>query len=546
VKAEARLLLAMLAVTACGHGSKPSPAPSPVPSLTRAASAPVAASGLDSTGRVPRDTIARLDSVRVSIDEVMNRAQDVFGDTAGLRHADSVTAPVADEPSWDIDVRSYATHERVAHYVEVFRGRARDVFIEWLERGSRYEPMIRAKFRAANIPEDMYYLGLVESGFDPNAYSRAAAVGMWQFMSSTARGSGLRVDWWVDDRRDPVRSTDAAVKFLGFLREQFGSLYLAAAAYNGGPGRVSRGLTRYASDLDGTTGDDRFFALADKDYLRGETKNYVPQLIAAALIAKAPEKYGVSYHKQPPFVYDSVMVAASTPLPAVAKATGATVTEIRQLNPRVLRGVTPPDARFQLRVPLGSGAAFDSLMAAFPESDRVAYRREVAKKGQTMASLANLRGISARQLAWYNPKLEKLKSGRLRAGQTVLVPTRAVADAAVDVPDPAIEIWGSGSRSARGARTHLVHRGETLGSVAKKYDTSISTLVRLNGLKKRVIYPGQTIIVRAAPRSSARTASAKGKASTTASHNGSSEKPVTAAPKKSGGPRIAEKATVSR
>ena len=178
----------------------------------------------------------------------------------------------------------------------MFSGRSRERIADRLERGSRYEPMIRAKMKAGGLPEDMYYLALVESGFDPHAYSRAAAVGMWQFMTSTARGMGMRVDWWVDERRDPVRSTAAAVRFLRGLRDQFGSLYLAAAAYNGGPGRVSRGLARYADDLENTAGDDAFFVLAEKDYLRNETREYVPQLIAAALIAKEPTRYGMTIH----------------------------------------------------------------------------------------------------------------------------------------------------------------------------------------------------------------------------------------------------------
>jgi membrane-bound lytic murein transglycosylase D len=152
--------------------------------------------------------------------------------------------------------------------------------------------MIRAKMRDGGLPEDMYYLGLVESGWDPNAYSKAAAGGMWQFMTTTARDMGMRVDWWVDERRDPVRSTAGAVRFIKDLKEQFGSLYLAAAAYDGGPGRIARGLSRYADAFEGTTGDDLFFALADKNYLRAETREYVPQLIAAALVGKEPERYG--------------------------------------------------------------------------------------------------------------------------------------------------------------------------------------------------------------------------------------------------------------
>src|SRR5258708_21210331 len=129
---------------------------------------------------------------------------------------------------------------------------------------------------------------------------------MWQFMASTGRGMGLRVDWWVDERRDPVKSTKAAVEFIRGLRDQFGSIYLAAAAYNGGPGRIARGLTRYADDLDGTAGDDLFFALADKKVLKNETREYVPQIIAAALIAKNPTRYGMKITADPPDAYNSL------------------------------------------------------------------------------------------------------------------------------------------------------------------------------------------------------------------------------------------------
>ena len=165
-------------------------------------------------------------------------------------------------------MKEYLSHDRVDFYVRRFTGSQRPTINMWMQRGLRYEPMIRKTFRQAGIPEDMYYLGLVESGFDQHAYSRAAAVGMWQFMTATARGVGLRVDWWVDERRDPVRSTKAAARFLSYLQDQFGSMYLAAAAYNGGPARVSRGLTRYASNVGDSEGDDQFFALAGTRALR--------------------------------------------------------------------------------------------------------------------------------------------------------------------------------------------------------------------------------------------------------------------------------------
>jgi membrane-bound lytic murein transglycosylase D len=314
---------------------------------------------------------------------------------------------------------------------------------------------------------------------------------MWQFMTTTAKGTGLRVDWWVDQRRDPVASTDAAVKFLGWLRDQFGSLYLAAAAYNGGPGRVSRGLTRYADDLNGAEGDDVFFALADTKYLHAETRDYVPKLIAAALVAKDPSRYGLDVEVRPPFTYDSVRVAKATSLPAVAAAVEIPVEEIVALNPHVLRGVTPLTDSFTVRLPVGTAERFDSGYAALPDSIRQAFRKLTSRKGDTRATLAKRGGITASQLSAYNRALRVAQSGAVVSGQTVLIPTRAVLAAARSVPDPSVERYGS-SRA-----THVVRKGESLGVIARRYKTSVETLKRLNGLKKTVIYPGQVIVVRA-------------------------------------------------
>ncbi|MEJ7810174.1 MAG: LysM peptidoglycan-binding domain-containing protein [Gemmatimonadaceae bacterium] len=431
----------------------------------------------------------------------------LFGDSVA---SDSAATP--EGPSWDIDVRSYEAKERVAYYVRLFQNPAREHFAQWVGRGGRYDAMIRAKFRAAGLPEDMTYLALIESGYSPHAYSRAAAVGMWQFMTATAKGTGLRVDWWVDERRDPVRSTDAAIKLLGWLKDQFGSLYLAAAAYNGGSGRVSRGLSRYADDLQGASGDDRFFALAEKDYLRAETRDYVPKLIAAALVAKEPARYGLTVTYLPPLAYDTVRVGPATPLAAIAKAADASVVEIVELNSYVLRGVTPPRDSLLVRVPVGKATEFRARYLALPESERVAFQRATTGKADTKAGLASRYGLSAKQLGWYNPKLGASKRGRLSPGQTVLVPTRAVVAAALDVPDPAVERYGS-SRS-RSMATHVVRSGESMGAIAKRYRTTVAELKRINGLKKSVIYPGQVIAVRrsAAARSSRATTSSGSKA----------------------------------
>ncbi|MEO7998025.1 MAG: transglycosylase SLT domain-containing protein [Gemmatimonadaceae bacterium] len=371
------------------------------------------------------------DTAVIKSAEVARTVVGVFGDTASI--APLIDAIPSSGPTWDIDVRSYEGQERVAFYVNLFTQSSRNRFQEKLRQGTRYEPMIRAKLKAGGIPEDMMYLAMVESGYDPNAYSSAAAVGMWQFMSTTARDVGLRVDWWVDERRDPARSTDAAIRFLRDLQNQFGSLYLAAAAYNGGPGRVSRGLTRFAEEMEGTNGEDRFFALAEHDYLRSETKNYVPQIIAAALVGKEPVRYGFAYDTLTQYQYDSVEVAAGTPLAAVAVASAAELGAIKELNPAVLRGMVPPTGPMWVRVPLnGTVAATDipAALAALPDDERNGYRTTKTAGTESSASIAAKAGITAKQLSWYNPGLKSTKKGKLLAGQVVRVPTFATVAAA--------------------------------------------------------------------------------------------------------------------
>ncbi|MFN2398602.1 MAG: transglycosylase SLT domain-containing protein [Gemmatimonadaceae bacterium] len=519
-------LLVLAATIAACRASSPPAVPTAAPVATPQADAgsrdgsPSRAPVSDSSKLarvVASDSAPADDTIEVASHEVTREAIAIFGDSVATidsvpdsaDHApppDSLDEePAAPAPTtWDIDVRSYETHRRVAYYMERFTGSAKDRFGMQITRGSQYEPMIRAKLRKAGLPEDLTYLALIESGYDAHAYSRAAAVGIWQFMTATAKGVGLRVDWWIDERRDPVRSTDGAIKYLGWLNDRFGSLYLAAAAYNGGAGRVGRGLRRYAGALRETTGDDAFFALAEKDYLRAETRDYVPKLIAAALVAKEPQRYGIDIDPLPPFAHDSICVGASTPLLAVAKASGATLAEIRHLNPQVLRGVTPPHDSVLLRLPAGKADGFRDSYAELPAEDRAAYSRITTRKNESLAALAGRARVSAKTLGWYNRGLKRTKRGRLIGGQVVLVPSPDVVAAALDVPDPAIERYG---RSSGRTSTHVVRRGESLSSIAKKYRTNVATLKRLNGLRKTVIHPGQVILVK-------RTVASKGKKAT--------------------------------
>jgi membrane-bound lytic murein transglycosylase D len=358
---------------------------------------------------------------------------------AAIMSADTSAAIPPPPIAWDLDVESNSTRTRVTYFADVFSGRVRDAFQLALSRQTRFAPVIGERLRAGGLPQDLTYLALVESWYNPHAYSKAAAVGMWQFMAGTARGVGLRVDWWIDERRDPVRSTEGAVKLLTSLHEDFGSFFLAAAAYNGGSGRVSRGLTQFATRIEPFEGEDKFFALSDTRYLRPETRDYVPKMIAAALVAKQPDRYGLHVDSLPPFVYDSVSSPPGASLAAIAAAAPTDIATVLDLNPHILRGMVPPGESKWVRVPPGTAEGFEARYAALDSADRVAYRTVVAKKGDSMTSIARKHRLTAKQLNWYNPKAMRLKSGNLVPGQSIMVPTIAVAAAARDVPNPSIE-----------------------------------------------------------------------------------------------------------
>ncbi len=496
VGATATLPIATANTPAVTTTRSDSASPVAPPSIPRAPTAATQAGAVADTttmlqsGRSAPAQLSAADSVHVTSTEVSRRELDIFGDSLPARVTDAPAAAAA--PSWDMEVQSYESVSRVRHFVQLFSGPAKEHIASRLEKGSRYEPMIRAKMRDGGLPEDMYYLALVESGFDPNAYSKAAAVGMWQFMTSTARDMGMRVDWWIDERRDPVRSTRAAVRFIRGMKEQFGSLYLAAAAYDGGPGRIARGLSRYAGDLEGTSGDDAFFVLADKSYLRKETRDYVPQLIAAALIGKDPHRYGMEVKTQPPFVYDSVRLGPGLPLATVAKVSGCSVAAIRELNPHILRGITPPKDSILVRVPVGSADGFIDRLMVLPRSERIGLRSVRLDKPVHVELLAKREGTGPKDIELFNPKLKRSKkTGRILPGQTILIPSPEVAAAALAVPDPSLELYpGSRFRSV-----HVVRRGETLSGIALHYHTTVKSLMTLNGLHKPMIFPGQELVV---------------------------------------------------
>ena len=239
---------------------------------------------------------------------------------------------------------------RVEKWMRRFMTDQKRTFEIFLGREGIYADMIRGKLRDRGMPEDLLYLAMIESGFSARATSRVSAAGVWQFMSPTAREYGLRVDRYVDERRDPVKATDAALDYLEYLHGKYDSWYLAAAAYNAGPGRVDRILKRHAQ---GRKGDEAIY-WEIIDHLPRETRDYVPKLLAAKALASQAERYGFNVERKAPYEYDRVWVPGGTALGEVASAIDVDTGLRKDLNPHLVRGVTPPGSSFALRVPKGS------------------------------------------------------------------------------------------------------------------------------------------------------------------------------------------------
>ncbi len=403
-------------------------------------------------------------------------------------------AASAEGPTFDIDVESFAGRSRVLYYMNFFQVDARDRFAIWLGRLPRYEGLIRSRFKSYGIPEDLVYLALIESGYSNTAVSRARAVGMWQFMPFTARRYGLQVDQWVDERRDPFKATDAAARHLLSLDSMFGSWYLAAAAYNGGTGRVMRGIRRLPGEPDSLT-DETFFALSDRRYLRRETRDYVPKLIAAALIAKDPGRYGFDEGTVlDPLAYDEVTVPDATGLDVLARLADTTTAALLELNPQYFRGVTPPRREAIVRVPRGAGTIVAQRYAELPASERVNFLEHRVASGETLSEIGQRYRVSVDLLQAANPGV---RARTLKIGARLKIPVSAAARGVSHrpprrAPQPSV----AAPAPASAGTMHLVRPGETLWLLSQRYGVTIAELRRWNGLSvSDVLQAGQRLLV---------------------------------------------------
>jgi len=386
-------------------------------------------------------------------------------------------------------------NDEVAQYLAFFQGPGRRWFARWLERSHRYVPLFREILREHEMPEDLVYLAMIESGFIMHAKSWASAVGPWQFIEATGKRFDLNSNFWVDERQDPVKATHAAARFLKRLHAAWGDWYLAWAGYNAGPGRVSRAIAKY-----GTT--DFWELAATSDAFRKETQHYVPKLIAAALIAKHPESFGFhDLRPQEPLRWETVEIPDATDLSVIARAAGVSVEEITALNPELKRWATPPvlkgDSPYALRLPAGTKERFAVAYAAVKPSERFTYRSYQVQKGDTLGHIALMFSTSVEALMTAN----RLSSPRkLRIGQELVIPIPpGAAPRSAPPPRPASTRPPARAQAGSSAKPghHVLRAGETLGHVSIQYGASVEDLMRWNGIRDvRKVRAGQSLRVR--------------------------------------------------
>lgn len=306
-------------------------------------------------------------------------------------------------------------NEAVKKHVTLFSDKIKERFSLWLARSGKYLELMKGILKEQNVPEDMVFLPLIESGFNANAYSTARAVGCWQFIASTAKNYGLEINWWKDERKDPVKSTVAAANYLKDLYRMFGSWNLAMAAYNAGEGRILRALNKSKSD--------DYWALLDTRYIRDETKDYVPKFIAASMIANSPEDFGfnnLEYH--PPMNYDLATIITPVDLDIAAECAETSIEIIRELNPELRRWCTPPDMpEYILRIPPGKKDVFLENLSRVPEEKRVTVDTYIVKKGDTFKTVSKKTGVPVQAILDLND-MEKIMP--LKAGTKVDLPPK--------------------------------------------------------------------------------------------------------------------------
>ncbi|SDK46338.1 membrane-bound lytic murein transglycosylase D [Maridesulfovibrio ferrireducens] len=375
--------------------------------------------------------------------------------------------------------------KEVQQYFGYFTHKARKTFTRWLKRSEPFLPYIREVLSKNNIPEDLAMLPFAESGYNTMAYSRVGAAGMWQFMPYTGRHFGLRVDWWVDERRDPYKSTLAAAKYLNILHEMFGDWYLALAAYNAGEGKIGRALKK--------TGAEDFFDLTKKNHklsrkyrLRAETKNYVPKFIAISKIFKNLEPLGfekINWNNG--IKVETVKVPGGTDLLALAKACDMKWNDFHTYNPHFRRQVSPPDAAINAYLPLQVMVKASSYLESPRSRPFAGYKRYKIKRGDSWHRIAHNYRVPVAVLKSVNNR----KSNLIKPGQFIMIPGKGSTASLYTRQVTKTR------RTAQSRANYRVRKGDTLWDIASRYQVSVNTLKRSNGLRSSRLKIGQKLYI---------------------------------------------------
>jgi len=419
-------------------------------------------------------------------------------DAAATNEDDNIAALLEYDYARGFDI-PIVFNDAVKYNIQWFTGEKRKVFGNWLKRAKQYVPVIKEILRKNGMPEDLVYLAMIESGFNPKAYSTAKASGPWQFIYGTGERYGLKVNYWVDERRDPEKSTVAAAKYLRDLFNQFGCWYLAAAGYNAGERRIERAIEKH------NTND--FWELVKYNTLPRETREYIPRLIAAAIIAKDPERFGfgsITYDQ--PVQFAELKVPGGTPLSAVAKAASLDLDSVRSYNPEIIRGITPPNLELyaiKLPAPVDKEEFADNLKTAMSGQRKIksliTYK---VRKKDTIAKIAKRYKVKSEDICLVNG-FENIPD--VRPGMKIQIPkytgpTTMKAEAEKSAVKTRIA-----SKPAKAAQEtalpqqkkqkdyHVVKKGETLVSISGKYGINVASLRSMNNLKNDKVYPNMKL-----------------------------------------------------
>jgi membrane-bound lytic murein transglycosylase D len=398
-------------------------------------------------------------------------------------------------------------NEYVQSYIDYFCGRAHNDFSRWMRRSGLYREIIVSELRKRQMPEELLYLCMIESGFNPRAASWAGAKGLWQFIRSTGQNYGLKSDFWVEERYDPEKSTNAALDYLGDLYTMFGDWHLAAAAYNTGEGNVMGAMRR--------TGCNDYWGLNDQNALHRETRDYLPKMIAAAIISRHPERHGFyGVERLPALRYATVTIDGAVDLRVAARCAGVSVAEIERLNPEIIQYCTPPGVKnYHLHIPPTQVGEFRTAYAALRPEDKIAFKRHTVAKGETIRAIAAGYGTSSKMLAAMNSR--SLDAG-LNEGQELIVPVPP--DRPYDPSRRAQENTEPRARSQSGSSRkkslYVLEPGDTLWAVARMTGVSVEDLKRWNNIKDPTTLQDGDTIVLFSPRASSRAPTTKHKGKT--------------------------------